>query len=79
MVTFYLLPSAVDYVRTINDNAIDNLLAGQSSFAQLPTLYQRAYCLVHGTGAVRVRAGFNAPEAVTPEPRVTVTVDPRTF
>ncbi len=75
----YLLPSAVDYIRTINTNAIDNLLAVQPSYAQLPSLYQRAYAVVHETGAVRMRSGFAAPLQLEPAPKVTVTIDPRAF
>lgn len=61
MSSSYLLPSAVDAIRLINANAVDNLLAAQPSYAALPSLYQRAYMLVHQTGAVRVDAGFAAP------------------
>lgn len=75
----YLLPSAVDYMRVINSNAIDNLLAAQPSYAQLPSLYQRAYAVVHETGAVRLQSGFAAPLGVAPQPKVTLTIDPRTF
>ena len=79
MATFYLLPSAVDYVRVVNDNTIDNLLAAQPSYTSLPTLYQRAYTVVHQTGAVRVQKGFAAPNTPVPTPKVFVTVDPRVF
>lgn len=75
----FLLPSAVDYVRVINANAIDNLLAAQPSYAQLPSLYQRAYAVVHETGAVKLQTGFAAPPTKAPEPKVSVTVDPRAF
>ena len=61
--TSLLLPSAVDTVRLINSNAIDNLLVGQPSYANIPSLYQRAYMLVHLTGVVPVQSGFAAPPA----------------
>lgn len=75
----YLLPSAVDYIRTINANAVDNLLAAQPSYAKLPSLYQRAYTVVHETGAVRLQSGFAAPLGLGPQPKITVTIDPRAF
>lgn len=75
----YLLPSAVDYIRVINSNAVDNLLAQQPSYAQLPSLYQRAYAVVHETGAVRMQSGFAAPTQQETQPRVSVVVDPRAF
>lgn len=78
MAVRYLLPSAVDYLRTINDNAIDNLLAAQPSYAALPSLYQRAYAVVHETGALRVRERFAAPQVRPPEPRISTTLVPRT-
>jgi len=67
----YLLPSAVDYLRVINDNTVDNLLAAQPSYAALPSLYQRAYAVVHQTGAVKLVDGFGAPEARVRTPRST--------
>lgn len=73
----YLLPSPVDFVRTIHANAVDNLLAAQPSYAALPSLYQRAYMLVHQTGAVKVDQGFAAPSVQTPDPVVRTLVDPR--
>lgn len=79
MASAYLLPSAVDYVRKINDNVIDNLLVGQAGYARLPSLYQRAYTLVHQTGAVRLQDGFAAPSVSTPQPDIYVTIDPRAF
>lgn len=58
-----LFPSAVDYVRVLNDNAVDNLLAAQPSYARLPSLYRRAYLLVHETGTIAADVNFVAPEA----------------
>lgn len=75
----YLLPSAVDYVRAINSNAVDNLLAAQPSYAQLSSLYQRAYAVVHQTGAVRLKSGFAAPLQMEKQPKVSITIDPRAF
>jgi len=67
----YLLPSAVDYLRVIHANAVDNLLAAQPSYAEIPSLYQRAYQVVHQTGAVRMQTGFRAPVVRVAEASVT--------
>jgi len=72
-----LFPSAVDYIRALNTNAVDNLLANKASYASLPSLYQRAYILVHETGTVRGDERFKAPRDVTPMPKIAITVDPR--
>ena len=72
----FLLPSAVDYIRVINDNTVDNLLAGQPSYTRLPSLYQQAYMLVHETGAIRLSPVFAAPTVTSDEPNITPTVDP---
>jgi len=56
-----LFPNAIDTIRLLNDNAVDNLLVGQPSSAQLPSLYQRAYLLVHETGVLAYDDGFKAP------------------
>lgn len=72
-----LFPSAVDFVRVINTNAVDNLLAGKASYAKLPSLYQRAYMLVHETGEVAAITRFAAPEETPPEPKYPLTIDPR--
>ena len=79
MTTRYLLPSAADYLRMINDNAVDNLLAAQPAYVRLPSLYQRAYAVVHQTGAVRVQEGFAAPEPEEQTPKLPITIDPRSF
>lgn len=72
-----LYPSALDYLRAIHANAVDNLLAGKPSFADLPSSYQRAYILGHGTGLVVADTDFqvdtDAPEAVP----VSIIKDPR--
>lgn len=60
-----LYPSAIEYIQLINGNIIDNALGGRSSFLLLPSLYQRAYILVHQTGEVPVRTNFLAPDEAT--------------
>lgn len=65
-----LFPSAIDTVRVINDNAVDNLLAAQPSYARMPSLYQRAYWLVHETGPLRVDVGLEAPAVSADTPRL---------
>lgn len=72
-----LFPSAVDYIRVMNTNAVDNLLAAQPSYVKLPSLYQRAYVLVHETGCVRGEARFAAPREKAAEPKVAIVSDPR--
>lgn len=57
-----LFPNAIEAIRVINANAVDNLLASKSSYAALPSLYQRAYTLVHQTGATDLDTRFAAPE-----------------
>lgn len=61
-----LYPSAIEYVQVINANIVDNALGGRSSHVLLPSLYQRAYMLVHQTGEVPLRTRIRAPdESVT--------------
>lgn len=59
-----LFPNAIDAIRILNDNAVDNLLVGQPSSAELPSLYKRAYMLVHETGITPYDDGFRAPGVV---------------
>lgn len=56
-----LFPSAIDYIREINNNIIDNALGGRSAFVKLPSLYNKAYIVAHETGAVRLRNDLKAP------------------
>lgn len=60
-----LYANAVDYVRVINDNIVDNALGRRSSFVLMPSLYQRAYALVHETGEVPLTENFVAPHEST--------------
>lgn len=57
-----LYANAIDYVRTINDNIVDNALGRRSSFVLLPSLYQRAYIVVHETGVLPIRENIVAPD-----------------
>jgi len=57
-----LYPSAIDMVRVINDNLIDNALGKRNSFVLMPSLYQRAYMLCHETGALPVITDILAPD-----------------
>jgi len=72
-----LFPSAVDVIRVINTNGVDNLLAARTSYAKLPSLYQRAYMLVHETGELATIPRFAAPDAVTTQKRLPISFDPR--
>lgn len=66
MTTKILFPSAIDYIRLINHNLVDNALGGRSSFVLLPNLYERAYALVYETAELLVLEDFEAPdESVT--------------
>lgn len=57
-----LFPNAIDYVRVINDNIVDNALGRRDAFLLLPSLYQRAYILAHETGEMRVADDYVAPD-----------------
>lgn len=57
-----LFPSAIDMVRTINDNLIDNALGKRSGFVLVPSLYQRAYMLCHETGELPLTVDVLAPD-----------------
>lgn len=61
-----IFPAVVDYVRMINENIIDNLRAGRTSFVMLPSLYERAFAIVYETTEIAVLENFVAPdESVT--------------
>lgn len=70
-----LMPNAIDYVRLVNDNAVDNALGGRSAFVMLPSLYERAYTLAYETGELPLYNRLEAPEeTVTAERRNEVTI-----
>ena len=77
MANTVLFANAVDYVRVINTNAVDNLLAKRQGYVKMPSLYQRAYILVHETGEVSTMARFRAPDEATPVAKVPITLDSR--
>lgn len=60
-----LYPNGIDYVREVNENIVDNMLAGRRAFVALPSLYERAYALVYETGEVPVLKNFVAPNEAT--------------
>jgi len=61
-----MFPNAIDMVCHINDNIISNALIRRSSFTQLPSIYDRAYALVHETGYYQLVDNYKAPtEALT--------------
>lgn len=69
MTTKILYPSAIDMVRMINDNLVDNALGNRVSYAVFPSLYQRAYMLCYETGELPVTGDIVAPdEKVTYNP-----------
>lgn len=72
-----LLPSAVDALRAVNDNAIDNFLAAKPGYLDFMPAYDRAYMLVHRTGVVVVDTDIAiGTDEVTPE-QVSIIKDPR--
>ena len=60
-----LFANAIDFVRVINDNIVDNALGRRSAFLLLPSLYQRAHILVHETGELPFTLNFIAPDEST--------------
>lgn len=62
MTTKILFPSAVDYIRAINHNLVDNALGARASFVLLPNLYERAYALTYETSELLVLEDFEAPD-----------------
>ena len=57
-----LFPNAIDYIGVINTNVVNNALARRSSYLLLPSLYRRAYMLVHETGEVPCNTDIIAPD-----------------
>jgi len=57
-----LFANAIDFVRVINDNIVDNALGRRSSFTLLPSLYQRAFLLTYETGELPFTFNFIAPD-----------------
>jgi hypothetical protein len=57
-----LYANAIEYVRVVHHNLVSNALARRTSFVILPTIYQRAYLLTHGTGEIPVTEDFVAPD-----------------
>lgn len=53
-----LFPNALDYVRAMHDNAVDNFLAGQRSYIDMGSMYRRAHAVVNETGYVQMRPSF---------------------
>jgi hypothetical protein len=62
MTTKILFPSAIDYIRTINHNLVDNALGGRTSFVLLPNLYERAYALTYETSELLLLEDYEAPD-----------------
>lgn len=60
-----MFPNAIDYVREVNENVVNNLLGGRTAFVLLPTLYERAYALVYETGEVPMIKNIVAPDERT--------------
>jgi hypothetical protein len=58
-------PSAIDMIRLINDNIVDNMLVKRTSYVQLPSLYQRAFAVVYETGELPIDDRIPAPDEST--------------
>ena len=54
--------NAVDFIRTVNANLVDNALGQRTSYAMMPSLYQRAFILCHETGELPVTEDIVAPD-----------------
>lgn len=61
-VTRVIFPSAIELIRTINNNTVDNLLGGRDAFLTLPSLYQLAYSTVYETGELPLNENILAPD-----------------
>lgn len=69
-----LFPSAIDFIREINDNIVSNMLADRKAYLILPSIYERAYAIVYETGEVPLIKNVVAPdESLTPQPGVEIT------
>lgn len=66
-----IFPNAIDFVRVINDNHVSNFLGGRSSYLLLPSIYQRAYAIVHETGEYPLTENIVAPDESTSVNRAT--------
>ena len=60
-----LFPNAIDTIRLINSNIVDNALGRRSAYLLLPSLYERAYALVHETGEYPLNEDIIAPDEST--------------
>jgi len=60
-----IFPSAINYIRIINSNILDNLRAGRTSFVNMPNIYSRAYSLINETGEVTLIENVIAPDEST--------------
>jgi len=57
-----LYPNAIDYFRIVHHNMVSNAFARKSSYVLLPSIYNRAYIVVHQTGELPVTEDFVAPD-----------------
>lgn len=60
-----VFPNAIDYVRLVNDNIVDNMLGKRTAFVLLPSLYRRAFILTRETGELPYTLNFIAPDEST--------------
>ena len=57
-----IFPNAIDHIRMINSNLVNNALAERSSFVIVPSLYQYAYMMTYETGELPIIDNFVAPD-----------------
>jgi len=77
MTNSLIFASAIDYVRIINDNIVDNALGKRDSFILLPSLYQRAFAICYETTELPLTTNVLAPNEALRRTRAS-TVNTRT-
>jgi len=56
-----LFPNAIDHIRYINHNIVNNALRGRAAYTLLPNTYDNAFMLTHETGELPAIDGVVAP------------------
>lgn len=57
-----LFPNAIDHIRYINHNIVNNASRGRTSYVLMPSTYDYAFMLTHETGELPVIDGVVAPD-----------------
>jgi hypothetical protein len=69
-----LFPNAIDHIRYINHNIVNNARRGKTSFLLLPDTYEYAFMLTHETGELPAIDGVVAPDENAEDTGVTVDI-----